>query len=80
MKNYLVISIAFAALAAVIALSDDRKERLMLLIPLLIIYYLSFVFFSYDYDRQSMLSWKKKEKKVIEDTYTRFFENNKKTD
>jgi hypothetical protein len=75
MKLHLITSIVFAVVAMFLAISDNKSERLLLLIPLLVLYYLGFVFFSVEYDKMNIQNWKSKEKKVIEDTYEKFFQD-----
>jgi hypothetical protein len=77
MKLHLITGIVFAGIAVFLAISDSKNERLLLLIPLLVLYYLGFIFFSVEYDKENIQNWKSKEKKVIEDTYERFFQEKK---
>jgi hypothetical protein len=75
MKFHFITSIVFAVVAMFLAISDNKSERLLLLIPLLVLYYLGFVFFSVEYDKENIQNWRNKERKVIEDTYEKFFQD-----
>lgn len=53
----------------------ERMTRLKLIVPVIILYYTTLMLFALDYDRMHIKQWRKKEKKLVENTYTRFLEN-----
>jgi hypothetical protein len=74
------MSILFAILYAFQMLIPSQKTRIFLMVPILILYYATFILFGMEYDKRMIEEWKKKEKKVVEDSYGEFvrrYHNNK---
>jgi hypothetical protein len=67
--------VLFAVFLALLALSTDFKQRMLYLIPCLVLFYGTIVLFSLEYDKASIHAWKKKEKSLIEETYSKYVTN-----
>ncbi len=53
-------------------INDNLNKRMMLMVMSLIFFFSTFILFATEYDKQSEYSWKKKEQKLIENTYLNF--------
>ena len=47
-----------------LVLSDDLRYRMYLLVLVIVLQFITFIFFMVDYDSLSMSQWKKKEEKI----------------
>ncbi len=72
MKFHFISSIFFAVCISLLVLNPDPNKRMLYLVPTLILFYATFMLFSLEYDRERMKAWRKKEKSLIEDTYSKF--------
>ena len=55
------------ALIAVLALSDEKQVRMLLVVPILVFFESTFLLFQVEYDKRSMVAWKEKEKQIEEE-------------
>jgi membrane protein implicated in regulation of membrane protease activity len=79
MKFHFLSSIAFAVAVALMALAGSLYTRMLLLVPVLLLFYVTWILFAIEYERHKSGLWKKKEKKIIEETYSKFVRNYHKT-
>lgn len=56
--------LAIAALLVLMVVEERVFVRALLVVPVLVLYVLSLVFFARDYDRMGMEQWKKKEERL----------------
>ncbi|NTV23063.1 MAG: hypothetical protein HGA85_01650 [Nanoarchaeota archaeon] len=78
MKYHFITSVLFAVSVSLMTLAQDIRTRMLLLFPVLILFYATFIVFSIEYDRERSANWKQKEKQVIENTYIKFLREHKK--
>ncbi len=72
MKLHFLCSLIFTALLAYMVTNNSLNTRMLLIVPVLVFFYLTLVLFTIDYDKENMAVWHRKEKKLLEDTYTEF--------
>lgn len=72
MKFHFLTSIMFAIVYAIQVLVDDKMLRMKLLVPGLVLFYATLILFSVEYDSKGIKEWRRKEKKLIERTFSRF--------
>ena len=77
MKIHFALTVLFAAFVAVLAMSQDLKTRMLLTVPVMVLYFTAMLTMIVEYDRQEMKNWEIKKRKLIEDTYVRFFKEKK---
>lgn len=79
MRMHFLTSIAFVLFLSGAAMHPDLNARMLMMVPSLIMFYATLVLFGMEYEKDRSLFWKKKEKKLVEETYLRFFseENHK---
>jgi len=73
MNLHFISSIVFALLLGLLAINDNLMSRMLLLVPVLSLFYLTMFFFGLEYNKIQEQKWKSKKKKLIEETYLRFF-------
>lgn len=72
MKLHFTSSIIFVIVLTLLTINNNLNERMLLLVIVMIFFYATFIIFGYELEKQKRLSWKKKEKKLIEETYSKF--------
>ena len=75
MKFSFFVSIIFAIVVSILALSNDRKTRIMLLILVILLYYTYQILFAMEYDSMRSKEWKKRENKILEEAYLKFYKD-----
>jgi hypothetical protein len=81
MKYHFISSFLFVIALLSLVTSDKLGTRMMLMSAVLVLFYITLMLFSVDYDKESRAQWKNKEKKLIEETYVKFFnKSNKNSD
>jgi archaellum biogenesis protein FlaJ (TadC family) len=75
MKFHFITSIIFAVFLGMLAITEDNLSRMFYLVPVLIFFYATIVLYSVEYDAQGNQMWKKKERKLVEETYLKFFKD-----
>ena len=73
MKFHFITSIIFAVFLGMLTITEEKVSRMFYLVPVLIFFYATIILYSIEYDNQCNQMWKKKEKKLVEQTYLRFF-------
>ncbi|MFH2021299.1 MAG: hypothetical protein ABIJ34_07835 [archaeon] len=73
MKFHFITSILFAVFIGMLAITEEKTARMIYLVPVLVFFYATILLYSLEYDAQGRNLWKKKERKLIDETYTRFF-------
>ncbi|MFW6450107.1 MAG: hypothetical protein ACOCZ6_03565 [Nanoarchaeota archaeon] len=74
MRYHFISSIVTIIVFTLAVTLQSFEIRVILLIPSLILFYLTLFLFAVDYDQLSMKEWEKKEKKVYEEAYLDFVE------
>lgn len=69
MKFHFISSIFFAIFISLLAINEDSFYRMLLLIPCLILFYLTLIVFAYEYDKEKNRLWVKKENRLKEEIY-----------
>lgn len=77
MRPHFIFSVLFAIALALVAASNDIKKRMLFVIPTLIFFYLALISLGIEFEKDSRKAWQKKEKKLVEETYMRFFNKGK---
>lgn len=72
MKLHFLTSVIFAIIYGIQVIVNDKFTRMKLIVPVLVLYYATLLLFSVEYDKTRIKQWRKKEKKLIERTYSRF--------
>ena len=54
MKLHFISSVVFAGLVAFLAISEDINTRMILLVPVLVVFYITWVLFGYEYVRLNL--------------------------
>ena len=72
MKLHFISSIIYVIILTLLTINNNLQTRMLLLVIVMIFFYATFILFGYELEKQKRLSWKKKEKKLIEETYSKF--------
>jgi hypothetical protein len=78
MKYHFISSFLFVIALLSLVTSDKLGTRMMLMSAVLVLFYVTLMLFSVDYDKESRTQWKNKEKRLIEETYVKFFNKSNK--
>jgi len=57
---------------SLLTINENLNTRMIYLIPVLVLFFTSWVLFTVEYDKQRSVKWKQKEKKIIEKVYSKF--------
>ncbi|MFH1409348.1 MAG: hypothetical protein ABIH34_05550 [Nanoarchaeota archaeon] len=71
-KLYFVTAVLFAIILTVLALQDDLATRMILVVPVLVLFFGTLILFSLGYDQLSSVSFKQRGEKVKEEAYIKF--------
>ncbi len=77
MKFHFVASILFVITLSFLAINKNLNTRMLLLVPVLVLFYATIIFFGLEYEKEKQALWQKRQKKLVEETYERFFKNKK---
>ena len=66
MKFHFISSIIFSVLLALMPINDSLKVRMIYMLVILILFYVSLITFAYDYDKEKIKYNESKEKKLLE--------------
>lgn len=73
MKPHFLSSIIFTVLYTIQTITPSLKTRMNLIAPVMILFFGTFVLFIIDYEKTGRKAWSKKEKKLIESSYEKFY-------
>ena len=72
MRYSFITSILFTLIYSLQIITKEMKIRMNLIVPVMILFFATFLLFAIEYDKKRSLMWKSKEKKLIEKVYGKF--------
>jgi hypothetical protein len=66
MIAHFLASLLLVTLLSLMVLSASQSTRMIYLVCVLVLYYATFIVYSYEYDRTMMVKWKSKEDRLQE--------------
>ena len=72
MRYHFITSILFTVMYTIQVIIKDRVKRMNMIVPVLVLFYVTFILFSIEYDKKMITSWKRQEKKIIDRTFSKF--------
>ena len=72
MKYHLILALTADVLLGLALINDSLQTRALLIVPVLVLFHASIVVFGIEYDSMNMKQWKEKEKRIIDETISRF--------
>ena len=72
MKYHFIMSILFVIVYTVQVITQDLTKRMNMIVPVLVLFYATFILFTMEYDKRMITSWKRQEKKIVKRTFSRF--------
>ncbi|MBT3463524.1 hypothetical protein HOD20_01885 [archaeon] len=64
MYLHFIASILMIILLSLMSLNNSLKTRMIYIVPIIVLYYTTFMLFSFDYDKKMIERWKVKEDKL----------------
>ena len=74
MKLYFLSGISLTVAYVIQILNKDFNTRVKIIVPVLILFFITFYSFILEYENQRRNAWGKKEKKLVENVYSKFIE------
>ncbi len=72
MKAYFASAIGFVILYTFQIMKPSLQSRMILIVPVLLLFYITLFSFMLEYEKKGREMWRKKEKKLIESSYSKF--------
>jgi hypothetical protein len=74
MKLYFLSSIMLAVVYTFQIINKDYNARMRIIVPVLILFLLTFYSFVLEYEKQRRSAWGKKEKRLVDNVYSKYME------